>query len=83
MRARACGWRHIVAADVFVRHIGGRSYAGMREPLMARNGRLLEAMYPGYDAMIAAFWREDPLREARRAIDARVLLGKPALLSCW
>lgn len=83
LRARRSGWRHVVAADVFVRHSGGRSFGEQRRALMAHHGRLLNARYPGYDALVAAHSAEDPLQGARRTIDFQCLrdrLHAPVLL---
>ena len=83
LRARHGGWRHVVAADVFVRHAGGRSFGEERRSLMAHHGRLLNVRYPGYDALVAAHAAEDPLQGSRRAIDFQCLrerLRAPVLL---
>ena len=69
LRARGLGWRHVAATDLFVRHRGGRSYGGMKRTLTERNRRVLNALHPGYEAMIADFVAADPLLDARRAID--------------
>jgi GT2 family glycosyltransferase/glycosyltransferase involved in cell wall biosynthesis len=69
MRARALGWRHVAATDLFVRHRGGRSYGRMKWALTERNQRVLSALHPRYDAMIADFVAADPMLDARRAID--------------
>ncbi|MBK3732730.1 glycosyltransferase, partial [Azospirillum brasilense] len=69
LRARGLGWRHLGAADVFVAHVGGRSFGRQKTILAARNGRLLERMHPGYDALVQAFIADDPLLTARRRLD--------------
>ena len=74
LRARQLGWRHVGATDLFVGHHGGLSYGPRREALMERNGRVLNALHPGYQAMVADFVAEDPLLDARRAIDTCRLL---------
>jgi GT2 family glycosyltransferase len=74
LRARRLGWRHVGATDLFVGHHGGLSYGPRREALMERNRRVLNALHPGYEATIAGFVAEDPLRNARRAIDRYRLL---------
>lgn len=70
LRARHLGWRHVAATGVVVAHAGGRSFGAARQALLARNGRLLERLHPGYDAQVAAFEATDPLAPARRALDA-------------
>jgi len=74
LRASALGWRHVAATDLFVRHRGGRSFGRMKWALIERNRRVLCALHPGYESMIANFVTADPLHDARRAIDMHRLL---------
>jgi GT2 family glycosyltransferase/glycosyltransferase involved in cell wall biosynthesis len=69
LRARRLGWRHVAALDVFVGHVGGRSFGPAKMALTARNGAVLNRLHPGYDALIGDFLRRDPLATARRRID--------------
>lgn len=69
MRARRLGWRHVAATDVFVAHIGGRSFGSEKKLLQARNQRILERLHPGYDKLVADFISDDPLVGPRRRID--------------
>ncbi|WP_188261086.1 glycosyltransferase [Azospirillum tabaci] len=69
LRARGLGWRHLGAADVFVAHVGGRSFGRQKTILAARNGRLMERRHPGYDTLVQAFIAADPLLAARRRLD--------------
>lgn len=83
LRAHHLGWRHLMAADVFVRHVGGRSFGRRRQALMDRNLRLLNLRYPGYDAMVQCFIAADPIRPCRRRLDEARLTeagGKHVLL---
>lgn len=84
LRAGKLGWRNVASADVFVSHRGGRSYGQrMRELLLIRNGRILNALHPGYARLVEEFSARDPLLNARRAIDMRLLLERadsPVLL---
>jgi GT2 family glycosyltransferase/glycosyltransferase involved in cell wall biosynthesis len=73
LRARRKGWRHMGAANLFVGHAGGKSFGRSKEVLMERNARVLNALHPGYDTLIADFLAADPLLAARRAIDAERL----------
>lgn len=70
LRGHALGWRHVVAAGVFVAHAGGQSFGAAREHLRWRNLAVLNRLHPGYDALIAAHEAADPLAPARRRIDA-------------
>jgi GT2 family glycosyltransferase len=77
LRARRLGWHHLLAADVFVYHAGGRSFGRRRQALMERNLRILNLRYPGYDAMVRTFTEADPIRTCRRRLDeARLLAGR-------
>lgn len=69
LRASAAGWRHHLALDVYVRHIGGKSFGSRKAGLSSRALRLLNLRYPGYDAMIQAHIADDPALPARRRID--------------
>jgi GT2 family glycosyltransferase/glycosyltransferase involved in cell wall biosynthesis len=74
LRAAGRGWRHVAAANVFVRHAGGRSFGRARAALTTRNQRVIAQRYPGYDDLIGRFIAADPLRRARRALDIERLL---------
>lgn len=84
LRARHLGWRHVAAPHVFVAHVGGQSFGAARAYLRTRNLRILNELHPGYDDLVAAFARTDPLAPARRAIDAErwkaARDGRPAVL---
>ena len=82
LRAAALGWRHLLAADVFVQHIGGRSFGDSRAALQERNGRILTWRHPGYDQQVQRFVVADPLQPARRRIDQARLaaLADPVVL---
>jgi len=70
LRARHHGWRHVAALDVFVAHVGGRSFGAARNHLIARNTAILNRLHPGYDALVSAHLDADPLHPARRRMDA-------------
>lgn len=74
LRARQRGWRSVAATDVFIQHVGARSFGTWRQMLMARNARVINRRYPGYDALIADFVATGALREPKRAIDRQRLL---------
>ncbi len=70
LRARHLGWRHVAVPGAYVAHLGGRSFGGAREALIARNLHVLEQVHPGYRALIEAWIARDPLFAARRRLDA-------------
>ena len=73
LRARHLGWRHVAAPGAVRRASRRRVVRPGRRPgqpaLQARNEALLNRLHPGYDRLIAAFSRADPLAEARRRFD--------------
>ena len=69
LRARQLGWRHVAVPGVFVAHRSGASFGGPGGHLQRRNQRLLNRLHPGYDELVAAFIKADPLAPARRRLD--------------
>jgi GT2 family glycosyltransferase/glycosyltransferase involved in cell wall biosynthesis len=65
MRASALGYRHLLATDVFVKHVGEVSFAGDSAPGKENAGKVIRARYPDYHAQVARFCAEDPSRTAR------------------
>ncbi len=70
IRARHLGWRHVAVPGAFVAHEGGVSFGASRHARIARNLDILERLHPGYHDLIAKFQQDDPLAEARHALDA-------------
>jgi GT2 family glycosyltransferase/2-polyprenyl-3-methyl-5-hydroxy-6-metoxy-1,4-benzoquinol methylase/glycosyltransferase involved in cell wall biosynthesis len=82
MRARATGWRHVLALDTFVRHSGGASF-GAEKPARVRQAQeLLSELHPDYAPTVARFLQEDPAWPARLRVDlARIrACGLPSVL---
>lgn len=73
MRAAAYGWRHVIAADVYVLHRNSVSFGAARDGLRLRNAALLSARHPNYDARVAAFEADQPLAPLRRRLDMAAL----------
>lgn len=69
LRARLLGWRNVALTGLFVGHLGGTSFGGDAAHLQARNGKILEQLHPGYNALIQAFIKQDPLAGYRRRMD--------------
>lgn len=86
LRAAATGWRHRMALDLFVGHVGSASFTTAKQPRIDAALAVLEQRYPGYQADIHAFIAADPLRLARRRLDLAQLEGqgslRPALIIC-
>jgi len=72
LRAGARGWRHILAGDVFVFHVGETSF---RESAVAKKARAFELIcerYPGYSASVAQWCKRDPALPLRFAASAEL-----------
>lgn len=72
LRAGRAGFRSVLAADVYVRHLGGQSFGADKQGLVARNAAVIRERFPAYDGSWAAFLDADPLAPARAAIERRV-----------
>jgi GT2 family glycosyltransferase len=81
MRAARAGWRNVIAADAFVRHVGEVSFAGTRAEIMQRSQAMVDALYPEFQQMLARFIPADPLRGLRRRADLQRLRRTPRELS--
>jgi GT2 family glycosyltransferase len=69
LRASRLGWRHVALTGLFVGHHGATTFGPAATHLRQRNGRLLEALHPGYDARIDQYLAADPIALPRRRID--------------
>jgi GT2 family glycosyltransferase/glycosyltransferase involved in cell wall biosynthesis len=69
LRATRLGWRHVALSGLFVGHLGGATFGASAAHLRQRNGRIVEQLHPGHQALIAAFVAADPLAGSRRRID--------------
>jgi O-antigen biosynthesis protein len=69
LRATARGWRNIAACDVFVRHTGEVSFRDDAVDARRLASAALLKLHPGYNDLIAAFMRADPLRPHRQTLD--------------
>lgn len=68
-RGMGSGWRNIIAADVFVRHIGGASFQGETNARIRQAMRVMRRRHPGYQEQVDRFIATDPLRDARWRLD--------------
>ncbi len=69
MRALEVGFRHLLAADVFVYHRGGVSFGAESQALCADAQRILEQRHPRYFPLVGDYCARDPARPLRRRID--------------
>lgn len=76
MKCVKAGWRHVLAADVFVFHAGAVSFEGEKSARVEAATAALLAAHPDYTERVHRFIREDPLHALRLEIDrARVARG--------
>ena len=76
LRARHLGFRHMAAPGAFVAHQGGVSFRAAARGLMIRNLRILNDLFPGYQALVQAHQAADPLAPYRARLDTALLLAQ-------
>jgi len=70
LRASHAGFRHLLAADVYVAHAGETAIDGTDlEELSLRARSALDELYPEYRVPRAEFSRRDPVRPYQRRVD--------------
>lgn len=73
-RARAQGFRHVLAANLFVQHKHGGSFSCEEKATLSdRNGQLLRQRHPGVFEYYQDFISRDPLAPLRRFLHLLVL----------
>lgn len=72
LRAAAHGWRNVLCDDAYVAHRGGASFAALGLAPGGENLARLNARYPGYNARIAEFIMQDPLKPYRERLVQRL-----------
>lgn len=73
LRARREGFRNVLCGDVYVAHLGGRSFGPLGlKPDASSMQRLLER-HPGYQDEVSAFIAADPLAAIREAVCSAVV----------
>jgi len=78
LRAASAGFRHLLAADVFVGHDGAQTYGPQEaQELAARAERALDKLFPRYPPLRAEFAKSDPSRPFRRRVDLLRLAESP------
>ena len=69
MRASRAGFRHVVAADVFVRHAGEVSFGNTGAERRARAQAIVDELYPEFQPRVRDFIARDPLAPLRERVD--------------
>ena len=72
MRAVAAGMRNVLCDDVYVAHVGGRSFGPLGLRPNDQSMQRLLARHPAYLDRVQAFIAADPLAARRRAVLAEV-----------
>ncbi len=68
-RAATWGWRHVLAADVFIWHAGSRSFGRRRAALLERSKRIIDLRYPDFQKRVENFQGSGALVSLRRRLD--------------
>lgn len=82
MRAARAGWKHVLAADVFVFHEGGASFREVTNERKIQADITIARIHPDYNALICGFIETDPLKSLRRHIDIARIAAQPEDLGC-
>ena len=78
LRASSAGFRHVLAADVFVGHDGAQAFGPAEaQELAARAEKALDKLFPQYPGLRAEFVRNDPARPFQRRVDLLRLAESP------
>jgi len=80
MRAGRMGFRNVIAADVFVHHVGEVSFQGSGMDRREKAQAMVDALYPEFQQLVRTFIPADPLRVLRRRADIQRLRSSPAEL---
>jgi len=73
LKAAALGWRHVLAADVFVKHYGSVSFAEDKQKWLEPNIAKLNKLYPDYSATVQRFIKQDPIAKFRNPVIKKML----------
>lgn len=82
LRAAAAGFRHLLAADVFVGHVGSLSYGAEAAELARQSAQALAKLYPAHAVLDAEARARDPALPFTRRVDLLRLAAssRPLLL---
>jgi GT2 family glycosyltransferase len=77
MRAARAGFRNVLAADVFVRHVGEVSFGNTGADRRLRAQAIVDELYPEFQTRLRAYLDADPACDARRRADLERLRRAP------
>jgi GT2 family glycosyltransferase len=69
MRAARAGFRNVLCADAFVFHEGEVSFGSSGADRRARAQAIVDSRYPEFQASLAVFLREEPVKAFRTRVD--------------
>lgn len=76
-------WVNLLAADVFVQHLGGVSFGPSQQLRKHRAMEILDKLHPNYKSDVHRFVQNDPIKPLRFAVDLHRLRnnGLPTILA--
>jgi GT2 family glycosyltransferase len=77
MRAARAGFRNVLAADVFVRHVGEVSFGGAGADRRLKAQAIVDELYPEFQPRLRNYLAADPACDARRRTDLERLRRSP------
>jgi O-antigen biosynthesis protein len=80
LTAYEMGFRNVCATDVFVGHVGTRSFLDEKRSLVVRNLAILNDRFPEHEIDCAMFLKADPLAPARSRLEERLTPVGPVVL---
>lgn len=70
MRARAAGWRNVVADSVLVAHDGSASFGDAKADLLKANRAKLDDLHPDYNDAVQEFLHDERMHAVRERVAA-------------
>lgn len=77
MRAARAGFRNVLAADVFVRHVGEVSFGNSGSERRLKAQAIVDELYPEFQPRLRNYLAADPACDARRRADLERLRRSP------
>ncbi|MBL0374978.1 glycosyltransferase [Rhizobium sp. KVB221] len=73
LKASSRGWKHVLAADVFLIHRGAVSFGDEKLQRIIESAKKINEAYPFYDRVIQRFLARDPVAKLRRDVNIGLL----------
>ena len=80
LRAHDMGFRNVCATNVFVGHVGTRSFLDEKRSLVVRNLAILADRFPGHEIDCTTFLKADALAPARARLEEWLTPSGPVVL---